>query len=270
MRPGDREVRDRPPRARLARAPLYLQLRDALWEQIEGGGLRPGDPVPSERELCLQYGISRMTCRQAIGELVAQGVLYRRRGKGTYVANPKISQSLLELTSFTEDMIARGITPGAIVLEAREVVAPPRVAAALDLQGDRTVVQIERLRTANSQPMALETSHLPARLCPGLADGDGLSGSLYQLVRTRYGIEMVRARQSLEAVTATRSEAVRLGVKAGSPLLSIERISYDRSGRPVEYVRSLYRGDRYRFDVELVRTGLADAMIPNTPAKRGN
>lgn len=241
-------------RGRRPRVPLYLQLKEAIWEQIEAGRLTPGDPLPSERELSVKYGISRMTCRQAIGELVAEGVLYRQRGKGTFVANPKISQGLLALTGFTEDMTARGLTPGAILLDVRETPATPRVVDMLDLQIDRTVVQIERLRTANGQPMALEACHLPARLCPGLADAAGLTGSLYRLLKEEYGFELARARESLEAVLASRTEAVRLGVKPGAPLLLIERISYDRAGRPVEYVRSLYRGDRYRFNAELIRT----------------
>jgi GntR family transcriptional regulator len=235
-----------------APVPLYYQIMSRLLEMIDTGQLKAGDRVPSERELTEQYGVSRMTVRQALRELEAQGYLERVQGKGTFVSIPKVEQPLLSLTSFTEDMRRRGLTPGSVLISAQVVPAGRRCGQALGVSETEPVVRLERLRLAGGQPMALEVTHLPAHLCPGILDDD-LTGSLYKILAERYGIALASATQSLEAVSATGPEAKLLGVREGAPLLLMERTSRDREGRVVEYARSLYRGDRYRFSTEMLR-----------------
>lgn len=233
--------------------PLYYQIKARLLEAIENGHLKPGDRVLSERELTTQFAVSRMTARQALTELENQGYLYRVQGKGTFVANPKLEQPLAGLTSFTEEMRRRGLEPAARVLAAEEVVAGRKVARALGIGESAPVYRLERLRLAGGEPMALEISHLPAAAVPGLLDRGPVEQSLYRILQERYGLRPVKAMQSLEAVAANAYEAEILHVREGTPLLLLERIARDAQDRPVEYVHSLYRGDRYRFTTELIR-----------------
>lgn len=234
--------------------PIYSRIRSHLLEAIERGQMKPGDRVPSERELTEQFSVSRMTARQALQELETQGYLHRIQGKGTFVTEPKINQTLTGLTSFTEDMRRRGMQPGAVVLAVEEVTAGRRVAEALEIDPADSVFRLERLRLANGEPMALEACHIATRTAPGLIGSNFEQHSLYEILRERYGIRLRAATQSLEAVAAREYEATMLQVREGAPLLLIERISTDAAEHKVEFVRSLYRGDRYRFMAELRRT----------------
>lgn len=233
--------------------PLYYQIKARLLEAIENGQLKPGDRVLSERELTTQFGVSRMTARQALTEMESQGFLYRVQGKGTFVATPKLEQPLAGLTSFTEDMRRRGLEPAARVISAEEVVAGRKVARALGIGETASVYRLERLRLAGGEPMALEVSHIPANFVPGLLDREPVEHSLYRVLDERYGLKLIRANQSLEAVAANAYEAEVLHVREGTPLLLLERVSRDAQDRNIEFVRSLYRGDRYRFTTELIR-----------------
>ncbi|HEY8497840.1 MAG TPA: GntR family transcriptional regulator [Limnochordales bacterium] len=233
--------------------PLYIQLKRCLIDLIERGEIRSGQRIPSERQLARHLGISRMTVRQALVELVQESVLTRRLGRGTFVADRKIEQGLVALTSFSEDMRRRGMQPGARLLGMEVQEAPPRVERALALDPDRRVLVIRRLRLADGIPMALETSHLPYARVPSVPRRRVAQGSLYEYLQEELGIALSHAHQTLEPVLATESEARLLGVEPGSPLLLMERTTYDVDGRPVEFVRSLYRGDRYKFYVELRR-----------------
>ena len=233
--------------------PLYVQVKRGLLELIERGALQSGQRIPSERQLAQQLGISRMTVRQALLELVQEAVLMRRHGRGTFVADRKIEQGLLELSSFSEDMRRRGMQPGARLLEMHVQQADPRVQRALGLESDLRVLVLRRLRLADGVPMALETSHLPCALVPEVPREYVASGSLYDYLERVLGIELSYARQTLEPVVAGEAEARVLGVEPGCPLLLMERTTYSRGGQPVEFVRSLYRGDRYKFYVELRR-----------------
>jgi GntR family transcriptional regulator len=233
--------------------PMYYQIRTHLLEAIENGTLKTGGRVPSERELTEQFSVSRMTVRQALSELESQGYLIRIQGKGTFVGSPKFEQPLTTLTSFTEEMRQRGLEPGATVLSSDELIAGAKLAGTLQILPTDSVYRFQRLRLANGEPMALENVHLSSQLCPGLIDIPLQNQSLYQVLAERYAIHLGLATQSLEAVAAGPYEAALLQVREGTPLLSIERLSRDQNDRPVEYVRSLYRGDRYRFTAELSR-----------------
>jgi len=233
--------------------PIYYQLKEALKQQIESGALKPHDRMPSERELEEAYHISRMTARRALAELEAEGYIYRVQGKGSFVAEPKVRQGLLWLTSFTEDTRGRGMRAGAKVLRA-EVVKDERVARRLGLDPAEEFVMLQRLRLADGKPMALETSYLRRHFCPGLEKYDFTDRSLYRTLQEEYGLRLGRAEQTVEAKVADEFEAELLGVKPGTPMLSMERITYLDDGQtPIEFVRSVYRGDRYKLYVELKR-----------------
>ncbi|MGQ9734981.1 MAG: GntR family transcriptional regulator, partial [Candidatus Bipolaricaulia bacterium] len=224
--------------------PLYYQLKELLKAKIESGELRPHERIPSEAELVQLFHVSRMTVRQALVELENEGFIRRKQGQGTFVAEPKLRQGLLRLTSFTEDMEARGLRPGARVLEVRLCQAP-ELLPQLKAEPGEQFVKIERVRLANGEPMALETSFLRRRFCAGIEELDLTDRSLYATLRERFGLELGWAEQTVEAKLADEYEAEVLGVQAGTPMLLMERTTYLADGStPIEYVRSSYRGDR--------------------------
>lgn len=233
--------------------PLYYQLKQWLEEQIEQKDLKPGDFIPSERELSEQFGISRMTVRQALLELVNEGKLVREKGRGTFVAEPKISQGLYKLTSFSEDMRSRGMKPGASVVDLQEKKPSTRLQDKLQVKADETIFQITRLRMADDQPMALETTHLPLSRFPGLEQQDFNHISLYDHLRNEYGVDIASASQSIEVAMPRSHDAELLHIRTDTPVLLIERVTFDRSRTPIEYVTSVYRGDRYKLYTELER-----------------
>ena len=237
--------------------PLYIQLKETLEARIRGGGYRSDERLPSERELSESFGVSRMTARQALLALARDGVVYTRVGKGTFVAAPKIAQQLEALSGFSEDMRARGNAPSSRVLAAREEAANPEVAAALRLAEGAGVVLLERLRLADSAPLALETAYLPAALAPGLLSHDFGRESLYAVLEREYGLVLTRAEQRIEAVLAGPRERELLALVGPAAVLRMERLTLAADGQPVEWVRSAYRGDRYVFSSTLVARSLA-------------
>ena len=246
--------------ANLRERGLAWQIREYILEQIRTGALRQGQRVPSERELCRRFGVSRMTVRQALDRLTWEGLLERRQGSGTYVAPPKIRLGLLQLTSFSEDMRRRGLRPSSRILLAAVGEADEEAASALGLVVDRRVTHLHRLRLADQRPLALEFVQVPLRVFPDLADriqaamraGEAESLSLYALFE-QVGIRLARAEQSIEASVATAEQATLLGVREGSPLLVLTRLTWSDDGTAVEFVRSWYRGDKYRYETVLHR-----------------
>lgn len=212
-------------------------------------GLDVGDALPSERRLAEELGVSRPTLRQAIDGLVADSLLDRRHGSGTYVAQPRIAVSLT-MTSFTEDMIRRGMKPGGRVLSFRTETAGARIGRRLALSPVEEVFTIRRLRMADEAPMAIETLYLPRALLPGLRRSDLEGRSFYDLLRGN-GVEIASGTETIEPTVTTAEEAAELGVPVHMPAFLFERITRDADGRPLEYVRSLYRGDRYRLELDL-------------------
>lgn len=231
--------------------PLYYQLMQELRARIERGEWKPGDLFPSERELCETYGISRMTVRQALAELVNDGLLRRDQGRGTFVAKPKIRKRLSRLTSFTEDMRARGKQAGAQILRLEMVPARPKVAAMLQIEVEQQVALIERLCLADGEPVGIECSHLFFDGCEAILRED-LSGSLYRLLGERFGLVPTQAQEEIEAGACGSREVQILGIQRGEPVLLIRRRTLDQDQRPFEYVESVYRGDNYILSVELV------------------
>jgi GntR family transcriptional regulator len=233
--------------------PRYYQLKEIIRERIVSGDWTPGSLIPSERELCERYGISRMTARQSITELVNEGMLYREQGKGTYVGRPKIAQQLLRLTGFTEDMESRAQRPGAKVLEAEMWPADDETAERLRIRIGQPVYRLRRLRLADSEPLALETSCISFIGCERLLDNDLERDSLYQLLEDTYDLPPLEAEQELEADVAKDDEALHLKIAVGSAILRTRRVTTTRRNQPIEYATSVYRGDKYRFYTRMVR-----------------
>ena len=230
--------------------PIYSQVKEFVREKIEAGVWPPGSLIPSERDFCEQFGISRMTVRQALGELVSEGLVVREKGKGTFVALPRLRQRLTRLSGFSDDMHARGKQPGARLLSIRRVPAKPSAARALGILPHEDIVVIERLRLADSEPLAVEASHLHFVGMEGLMGRDHIA-SLYQVLSDEFGVQPTRAEQEIEASGATAREEDLLRLERGAPVLRTRRTTYDAHGRSFEYAEAVYRGDRYTFFAEL-------------------
>jgi GntR family transcriptional regulator len=234
--------------------PKYYQLANILRDKIEAGEWPPRSPIPSERQLEQMYYVSRPTIRQAIEYLIQEGLLYREHGRGTFVSPAKLQKGLRELTSFTEDLVSRGITPGQVIRSIEQVVPPESVAQRLELPADRPVTRIERVRLGDGIPIGLQTSYiaLDAGQEITLEDMERV-GSLYRVLEEKLNIIPTEADETLEVTVATRAEAAQLQIKEGSPLLLSERLTFSQDRRPVEFVKILYRGDRYRYYTRLKR-----------------
>ena len=266
MRPG--------PDGTAKRHPKYYLVKGQLAEML--AELAPGEALPAERALAESFSTSRTTVRQALGELTVEGRLVRLQGRGTFAALPKVAQPL-QLTSYTEDMRRQGLTSRSRLLSVTHMRADEDLACRLDVRRGARVLRVERLRLArwpawvafsglasasearppaeamgNDEPMAIETTHLEESRFPGLSKLLGDSVSLYALMAERYGVVLARAEETIETVPAAPREAELLEVAVGCPMLLLSRHSRDASGRPVEWVLSFYRGDRYKLVAQLM------------------
>ncbi len=236
---------------RQSRLPLYQQLYDILRAELARGHWKPGDVLPSESELMQHYGVSRITVRQVLDMLVKQGLIYRQQGRGTFVSHPTIEQTQMRIVSFTEDMRQRGFRPGTQVLESGLIPAPDDIAVKLGVEQGEQLAHIRRLRLADGEPMSIEDAYLVHRYCPGVLAHDYATRPLRQTLEDLYGVRLVRAKQVIRAVQATRELAQLLSVRRGAALLFIERVSYSAQGLAVEFLRIHYRGERYALYNEL-------------------
>jgi GntR family transcriptional regulator len=224
------------------------ETRERVLELIEP--LSVGDAIPSERQLGLDLSVSRLTVRAALDELVREGYLVRRRGAGTFVAEPKVAKGM-DVTSFSDDMRARGLTPGSRTLDMREIPAGARLGRILHVSPSETVLAVKRLRLADGEPMAIELLHTRASLVPGLTASDLEVGSFYDLLADRYGLSIVGGTQTVEPTVTNEEESNALGVPLHSPALLFERVTRSTEGDVVEFTSSTYRGDRYRLVTEI-------------------
>ncbi len=232
--------------------PYYEQIRAYLLAKIESGEFRPHTRTPSERVLSEQFGVSRMTVKHAIKELVSSGRLYTRVGKGTFVSDPPITQNLNMLTGFSEDMEALGKSTSSRVLTAAVIAATAKIARELRIPQEAHVVLLRRIRLADNEPVALENSYLNHTLCPGILDTHDFSmESLYAVLKNEYQLILSYGEQSIQARLATKSEADLLSIQKGFPLLDIMRTTFSDEAQPIEYVESIYRGDLYVFRARL-------------------
>ena len=235
--------------------PRYYQLANILRDRISTGELAARQPIPSERQLEKDFSVSRTTIRQAIDLLIRQGYLYREHGRGTFVSPQKLQKGISELTSFTEDMKRRGIVPGQRILEIGYVQPPADARSHLELESAvEKVLRIERLRLGDGVPMGLQTSYYL------LPEGQSITrteleeyGSIYRMLQEKFHIIPTEADETLEVALATPREAALLQIEPGIPLLLSERTTYSQNRRVFEFVRILYRGDRYRYLAKLTR-----------------
>jgi GntR family transcriptional regulator len=230
------------------------ETRERVLELIEALGV--GDSIPSERQLGVDLGVSRLTVRAALDELVREGYLVRRRGAGTFVAEPKVAKGM-DINSFSDDMRARGMTPASRTLDLRVVPAGARMGRILHVSPAEPVVAVKRLRLADGDPMAIELLHVRQALVPGMTAADLEENSFYDLLASRYDLSIVGGSQTIEPTVTNEEESSALGVPLHSPALLFERVTRSASGDIVEFTSSTYRGDRYRLVTELGAGGRA-------------
>jgi GntR family transcriptional regulator len=234
------------------------ETRGQVLELIES--LAPGDAIPSERQLSADLGVSRLTVRAALDDLVRDGYLLRRRGAGTFVNEPKVAKGLT-ISSFSDDMRGRGMKPGSRTLELRVIPAGARLGRLLHVSPSEPVVTVKRLRLADGEPMAVELLHARASLVPGLTGADLEANSFYDLLASRYGVEIVGGTQTVEPTVTSEEESDALGVPLHSPALLFERVTRSAAGDVVEFTTSTYRGDRYRLVSELGAGGVPEQPL---------
>lgn len=226
-----------------------------LSDQITGKRYRPGDKIPNESELAAMFGVHRMTVRQAINRLVADHILVRKRGKGTFLLSeksPVLTRALENITTYHADIVAAGLEPRYVTLEAAILPASEEEAASLGLSPGDPVASLYRLMLASGVPLVLERSRLPAELFPGILE-HRLDVRLYDVVGRAYPMNLVRSRQEIGAVLPTRREAELLQIAETCPCIWVESVVFNDEGRAVEFSRALHRGDKYRFTCSIGR-----------------
>lgn len=231
--------------------PLYQQIREIMRDKIESGEWERGTLIPGENELCKMFDVSRGTVRQALAELVEDGLLERKQGKGTYVSGRKITDSLVEFASFTQRMLRLGFRPSSTLLSVDRVLASDGIARWLQITKDSPVVRIERLRLVDDNPVMFERCFLPGHLFEGLEKHDVGNTPLYDILRNEYGVIPVRSEEYFEPTLIRDYESLILGVKKGSPALFLETVAYTEDNTPILLSRGIVRGDKCRFYFEL-------------------
>jgi GntR family transcriptional regulator len=229
--------------------PLYVQVRETL--RGEYGQLPPKTAIPTELELIERFGVSRITLRKAIDDLVVEGLLERHQGRGTFTSVPKLTHELNAITSWTEQLQSLGYKPRTAHRICREITPPRRVAHALGLLSDEKVVMLRRTRLVGDEPLSLMTNYLPGRLVPNIVQTSKMVESLYELLEQRYGLIPERAIDTVETRSATDEEAETLGIEPWSPVLVVTRLSFLKDDTPLELAIAVSRGDRYQYRVAL-------------------
>jgi GntR family transcriptional regulator len=232
--------------------PLYHQIQRQLMDQIRSGALRQSDPMPPVQEIAALYGVSLMTARQAVRSLCDLGLTYSRQGKGTFVANTKLEKNFRQVMSFSEEMKTRGTTPKSRVLSFRIQTAPAEVRKALSLHAGEKVFRLHRVRYGDNVPLGIECSCLPVRVFPSFLEVFDTTWSLYRTLEL-HGIFLMTASEVVEVGRAGAEDAKLLRIAPRSPVFLFTRISYLEDGKPVEFVKSTYRGDRYKIVNRLTR-----------------
>jgi len=236
---------------RSAAVPLYQQLKAAILREIQAGRWKPGDRLPTEDALIARFHVSKITVRQALRELAQTGYIRREQGRGTFVLPPPLEEGPRELTSFTGEMRGHGLVATSRVIDQAIVTAPADIASRLDIAAGAPVFRLQRLRLADGEPMGLQTAYIPVALAPGIDQLSFVDASLYDVLASRYALRPASAREAHRAVAVPEDAARLLRVAAGSPALSAERLTTLTDGRPLEYVHSIMRGDRYKIVLDL-------------------
>jgi GntR family transcriptional regulator len=242
--------------------PLYAQLESILAAEICAGRLPPGDQIPKEDELVKRYAVSRTTVRQTIQNLIRRGLIEIRRGKGTFVLQPKITQELTQLTGFVEDMQSLGRNASARVLDWQTVAARGSVARQLAIPAGTPVIRIQRVRLADNSPLSFDETWLPREIGERILENNLETEPIFSLLEQKYDMPLVEAEYRLEAISADTTVARALGIDAGSPIFLIERTSYTSGHQPVDYEKLYYRGDQVRFVTRLARRPRTAGGVP--------
>src|SRR6266851_635511 len=233
--------------------PLYAQLESLLAAEIGAGTLPPGIQLPKEEELIKRYTVSRTTVRQTIQNLIRRGLIEIRRGKGTFVLQPKITQELTQLSGFVEDMQSLGRQASARLLDKQIVPASESVARELAITAGTPLVRIQRVRLADNAALSFDETYLPRAIGERILENDLETEPIFSLLEQKYDTPLVEAEYRLEAISADRTVAAALGIAQGSPIFLIERTSYTTDHTPIDYEKLHYRGDQIRFVTRLAR-----------------
>ena len=233
--------------------PLYHQLALIFRSQIRSKVFKPGEKFPTERDLMKKFEVSRNTVRLAIRELETEGLVKRDQGRGTFVSEPKLKLGVMRLTGFSEDMQERNLYPSTKLLKGEVVHPPQEIAKLLKLFPNETTLYIERLRYANGIPMAINISYFAAQSFPGFVEEDFSFQSIYAILENKYGVHITKGEQVIRAKNAMQQEAELLQISTGDAILIVEGVIFSDNGMPIEYMKSIYRSDRYEFFVNPVR-----------------
>ncbi|GEL14566.1 GntR family transcriptional regulator [Pediococcus cellicola] len=227
-------------------SPIYIQIHNEIKKAIEAGKWTVGDRIPAERELAEQFNVSRMTLRQAIQTLVDEGILERRVGSGTFVANQKVQEKMSGVTSFTDLMLAQGKTPSSKTISYHAGQPSMSESEKLQLKDGELVLRMERIRYANDVPICFETATVPERLVKDFSKAE-VTSSLYGTLEKKAGLIPGKATQTVSAMLASEKIAEYLDIKRGEAILRLRQVSYLQDGQPFEYVRTQYVGERFEF-----------------------
>ena len=232
--------------------PLYIQLSSVIRSKISSGMLKVGDALPTELMLCKDLNISRSTLRMALNQLEHEGRIVRRRGKGTFICEPKLYRNLNNLYNFSNEMISLGMSPSSDVIRFEIGKPNPIVAEHLHVPETESIYKITRLRKANDRPLMLETAYIPVKFCANLTR-EALNDSLYAMISEYTGLQPAKAIEVYECIALKERDAKILQCKAGEPSFRIQRTSYDTDGNIFEYAILLSPGDRHSYEITLKR-----------------
>jgi len=245
-----------------ASTPIYRQIAEAIGSLLARGVLPAGYVLPPERVLCAQFGICRMTLRQAMSLLDREGLINSRRGVGTVVTHSRLAKQQQEALSFSEEIRARGGRPESRLISLNLAVPTPLVRDFFELHDQQKVYEVERVRLKDGEPLALEFARLPERLCPGLERFDLARSSMYEILEQSYGLRLETCDEEISAEIPSSQQRKLLSLPVRTAVLVINRKAYMEDGRPVELTRSVYRGDRYSAIAHSVRK--SKSILPAT------
>jgi GntR family transcriptional regulator len=233
--------------------PRYVQIREKLRQDISQGLLVPGQKIPSEERLAQEFGVSRMTVRQGLADLMAEGLLHKQQGVGTFVSFVRVAANYSKMTSFTQDAIEQGKNPSSELIAIKKFEVNEKLLTALALNKGESVICLERLRKVDEQPVAIQQSHVPEKICPpDLGQYDWTKQSLFDVLE-KHGHRLSRAIETISAQLADREQANLLDIEIGDPILYIERVTFEDNGTPIEFVKMYNRPDRYSCAITLIR-----------------
>jgi GntR family transcriptional regulator len=242
--------------------PLYQQIQQRLAHQIQSGMYKPSEPLPSIQKIAAQMGVSQMTVRQAVKSLNELGLLYSRQGKGTFISGIKLEKEFRHVLSFSEEARAHGATPRSRLISFKIDRPTPETQAALGLGDAEKVFRLHRVRYEDTLPIGIELSCIAVSACPDLMESFDPNTSLYEMLASHYGIQLTITEEVIEVGKANAEEARLLQIPRQSPVFLFTRVSFGEDGRPVEHVKSTYRGDRYKIVNRLMRTKRAVMSSP--------